>query len=189
VERDRPLYAKYVPTIKLLDAAGWEAVPRAKTNSSSVQVERFGTGAAASPLYFTLLNQGTTTAYVNVSIDVAGLGVYSWTPSTLLRSAGLKKSSANNGQMGSEWATIEILAGGVEVLQVISGAGMLCFFRNIVFPRDFHSFSFCVLAPASAIIAVTPFSGMLEGGYAVDITGSSLGSVWIQPHLSVWIAR
>ena len=40
--RDRPLFKKYIPMIRKLDAAGWEPVPFATVAPLTVRIERYG---------------------------------------------------------------------------------------------------------------------------------------------------
>lgn len=40
--RDRALFLKYVPLVRMLDEAGWEPIPYAKTEPEDVRVERYG---------------------------------------------------------------------------------------------------------------------------------------------------
>ncbi len=42
--RDRHLFKKYVPLIRMLDEAGWEPVPHASVDAGTVRLERYGSG-------------------------------------------------------------------------------------------------------------------------------------------------
>jgi hypothetical protein len=53
--RDRPLFKKYVPMIRKLDEAGWEAVPYATAEPSAIRVERYGQSGKGT-LAFTVHN-------------------------------------------------------------------------------------------------------------------------------------
>jgi cephalosporin-C deacetylase-like acetyl esterase len=56
--RDRALFKKYMPIIKPVAEAGWQAETFAKSDNSQVWVERFGTSKG--PLYLTLRNNAST---------------------------------------------------------------------------------------------------------------------------------
>ncbi len=53
--RDRKLFKKYVPMIRKLDEAGWEAVPYATAEPSAIRIERYGE-AGKGNLAFTVHN-------------------------------------------------------------------------------------------------------------------------------------
>lgn len=42
VERDRPLFVKYIPILKRISAAGWEPIPSIRSSVPQVYVERYG---------------------------------------------------------------------------------------------------------------------------------------------------
>ena len=65
------LYAKYVPILKRMAAAGWEPVPWARTDKPGVSLERFGTQL---PLLFSAHNRESTATEVTVTLDLAALG-------------------------------------------------------------------------------------------------------------------
>ncbi len=72
--RDRALFLKYIPMIKRLDNAGWQPVPYATAQPSTVRLERFGNGGTGD-LAFTLHNTATTATTATLSIDLAALGI------------------------------------------------------------------------------------------------------------------
>jgi hypothetical protein len=79
--RDRPLFARYIPIIRRLNRAGWEPVTYAYTSEpDKVYVERFGRWP---DLYFTLRNPTTLTTNVTVTLQSDGLelpagSLYAW---------------------------------------------------------------------------------------------------------------
>jgi hypothetical protein len=62
-DRDRPLFAKYVPLIKLVAEAGWEPITLARSSDEHVYVERFG------ERHFTVLNDSQEVRRVTVTFD------------------------------------------------------------------------------------------------------------------------
>jgi hypothetical protein len=71
--RDRDLFKKYIPLIKRLSAAGWEALPYAHTSDASVYVERYGNRL------FTLLNDGRQAREITLTIDLRALNLQNGT--------------------------------------------------------------------------------------------------------------
>jgi hypothetical protein len=67
-DRDRPLFKKYIPLIKLVAEAGWRPVTGARTSDPAVYVERFG------DRYLTVFNNGNARkeAVITVSSPVRG---------------------------------------------------------------------------------------------------------------------
>jgi len=65
-DRDRPLFAKYVPLTKLVAEAGWEPITRARSSDEHVYVERFG------ERYFTVLNDSQEERTVTVTFEGPG---------------------------------------------------------------------------------------------------------------------
>jgi hypothetical protein len=63
VERDRPLFRRYVPWIRRLAQAGWQPVTGARSSDASVLLERWGTR------YLTALNLSATERLFTVSAD------------------------------------------------------------------------------------------------------------------------
>lgn len=72
-QRDRPLFVRYVPLIRAINAAGWEPLPFAASGDAAVYLERFGGGGR--PLYFTLRNTSDSDRSVRVTLDRARLGL------------------------------------------------------------------------------------------------------------------
>ncbi|HLK56704.1 MAG TPA: hypothetical protein VKU00_09075 [Chthonomonadaceae bacterium] len=66
--RDRALFRKYIPILKLLSAAGWEPVTYAGSDHPKVYVERFGSRL------FTVMNEENKPADSIVNIDIHALG-------------------------------------------------------------------------------------------------------------------
>jgi len=71
-ERDRDLFARYIPEIIALNQAGWEPVTQATTSNPQVYIERYGSG---SPLYFTLRNMTTSAITTTVWVNLDDLGL------------------------------------------------------------------------------------------------------------------
>ncbi len=69
--RDRPLFKKYVPLIKALNAAGWEPITHARSDNPNVYVERFG--RPDGPLYLTLFNDSHQRQTATISLDTEAL--------------------------------------------------------------------------------------------------------------------
>lgn len=66
-ERDRALFRKYIPIIKLLSAAGWAPITHAVSDNPKIYVERFGTE------YLTLMNDSNETQTTLLKIDKRAL--------------------------------------------------------------------------------------------------------------------
>ncbi len=66
VNRHRPVFAKYVPTIIEVAEAGWQPVTLARTDDPDVWIERFGDGKT---LYLTVFNPSATRKTVTVTLD------------------------------------------------------------------------------------------------------------------------
>ena len=77
--RDRPLFQKYVPIIKKLSAAGWQPLTYARTNDSTVYVERYGTRL------FTLFNDRAAMQEMTLIVDARALHL----PTATLRATNL----------------------------------------------------------------------------------------------------
>ena len=73
IERDRPLFRKYLPLIKRVAEAGWEPVTRATVDNEAVHIERFGPDESGRA-YLTLLNDSgrAQRAGLSVSADTFG---------------------------------------------------------------------------------------------------------------------
>ena len=67
--RDRPLFKKYIPLLKIVSAAGWEPVTYARSANPAVFIERFGTH------FFTLRNDRSTPQTAKITLDAAALGL------------------------------------------------------------------------------------------------------------------
>lgn len=65
--RDRPLFQKYVPLVQTLSAAGWEPITWARSSSSGVWLERYGTS------YLSVLNAGSAPLESAISVDTMRL--------------------------------------------------------------------------------------------------------------------
>ena len=115
------LFAKYASMLKVLDRKGWQPVPFASTNDSLVLVERYGVGGPNTQLYFTVRNTGSVNSYVNVSVDVNKLDVYSWTVTSMLGTSALLGYSQQGS--GVEWMRLRVLPGTTQVVLVSSGPG------------------------------------------------------------------
>jgi len=71
-ERDRPLFQRYIPLIRRLNAAGWQPVTLATLARPDVYIERFGTWP---DLFWTLRNTLATPAEFEVRLEAAALGL------------------------------------------------------------------------------------------------------------------
>jgi hypothetical protein len=79
--RDRPLFRKYIPLIKAIDAAGWQPITLARSDNSQIRLERFGgaeeSGAAGTPLlssaagklYLTIMNSSEQNQSAQITLD------------------------------------------------------------------------------------------------------------------------
>ena len=72
--RDRPLFKKYVPMIRKLDAAGWQPVPLASASPAFIRIERFGSFDRGD-LAFTVHNPELQVRDVTIQLDRAALGL------------------------------------------------------------------------------------------------------------------
>ena len=72
--RDRPLFKKYLPLVKRVAEAGWQAVTDAECDNAQVLVERFGTESAGT-LFFTLFNDTQFRQAGRLRIDSRALGL------------------------------------------------------------------------------------------------------------------
>ena len=73
-ERDRDLWARYMPIIMALDRAGWEPVTYARTGDPGIWVERFG-DTPEEGLHFTVRNASNEERTFTLAIDVGPLGI------------------------------------------------------------------------------------------------------------------
>ena len=72
--RDRHLFKRYIPLVRLVAEAGWEPVTHAVTDKQDVYVERFGPSERGS-VYFTLMNDSAEHRVAVLTIDAAELGL------------------------------------------------------------------------------------------------------------------
>jgi len=71
-ERDRDLFAAYIPKIVTLSQAGWEPITQAATDNPKVYLERYGAGAH---FYLTVRNTDSVGSSVAVRVDLRALGL------------------------------------------------------------------------------------------------------------------
>jgi len=71
--RDRPLFKRWLPVIKSLNAAGWEPVTYARSDNPKIYVERFG--SPGGPLYLTLFNDSREARSARISVDTEALAL------------------------------------------------------------------------------------------------------------------
>ena len=71
-ERDRDLFAAYIPKIVALSQAGWEPITQASTNNEKMYVERYGGG---SHFYLTLRNSSSDDSDIVTQVDLQALGL------------------------------------------------------------------------------------------------------------------
>ena len=118
VARDRPLFRKYVPLIRRINAAGWQPLTGATSNDPVVHLERFGRWPE---LYFTVRNTGDRPANVELRFEAA-LGL----PTRALRavrfiqagSVNLTKASAG---VSSRSVSLALAPQAVELLRLEPG--------------------------------------------------------------------
>jgi hypothetical protein len=72
--RDRPLFKKYLPLVKLIAEAGWEPVTYARCNNGTVCVERFGPGPNGA-VYLTVFNDAQVPQSCSLRVDAKRLGL------------------------------------------------------------------------------------------------------------------
>ena len=77
-ERDRLLFRKYQPLVKMIAAAGWEPLTFARAADAGLQVERFGAmerREVGGSVFFTVLNDSAepVRSALNVEVDKLGL--------------------------------------------------------------------------------------------------------------------
>jgi hypothetical protein len=70
--RDRPLFRRYIPLIRRLNAAGWQPITQASTSDPTVYIERFGDWPQ---LHFTLRNTLEVTVTVGITVEAEALGL------------------------------------------------------------------------------------------------------------------
>jgi hypothetical protein len=68
IERDRPLFKKYVPLIRRTSVAGWQPLTGACCDNPAILLERFGPDARG-VMYLALLNDGPTDQEGGVTLD------------------------------------------------------------------------------------------------------------------------
>ena len=73
--RDRTLFAKYVPLVRELDLAGWSPVTHATTSHRDLLVERFGGATSSTPPLFTLMNDGAIGRNAVLVVDKKSLAI------------------------------------------------------------------------------------------------------------------
>ena len=72
--RDRHLFKRYIPIIKMVAETGWEPVTHAISDNPEVYIERFGPDSEGN-IYFTLLNDSSETQQAKVIIMAKQLGI------------------------------------------------------------------------------------------------------------------
>ncbi len=112
-QRDRPLFVRYVPLIRAINAAGWEPLTFAASTDAAVFVERFGGGGK--PLYFALRNTSDSDRSVRVTFDRARLGL---SGAITVRSLIAGAPDQALGESDSSFA-ISLPAGDVELVQLL----------------------------------------------------------------------
>ncbi|HVE38606.1 MAG TPA: hypothetical protein VNM14_01880 [Planctomycetota bacterium] len=68
MERDRPLFKKYLPLIRRSSVAGWQPLTGARVDNPAILIERFGPDARG-VIYLSLLNDGPTDQEVRVTLE------------------------------------------------------------------------------------------------------------------------
>jgi len=72
--RDRPLFKKYLPLIKRVAEAGWQAVTYGECDNPNIFIERFGPDRTGT-LFFTLFNDRDTRQRGTLRIDSSSAGL------------------------------------------------------------------------------------------------------------------
>jgi hypothetical protein len=72
--RDRHLFKRYLPFVKMVAEAGWEPMTYAVSDNPNVYIERFGPDAKGN-IYFTLLNDSADTQQTTITIMTEKLGI------------------------------------------------------------------------------------------------------------------
>ena len=109
-DRDRPLFKKYLPLIKLVAEAGWHPVPQAACDNDRVWVERFGPDAEGA-VYFTLFNDTAQPQTGALRADAPALGLSGpLAARELVRGASLEDGAAWRITLGPEEARLIRLA-------------------------------------------------------------------------------
>ncbi len=93
-QRDRGLFKKYIPLIKEMNKAGWEALTQAYTYDKDVYIERFGD--IKKGLYYTIRNVSDTQKYVIITLVRNALGINGdFTVKEILDSGEIKQIKSN----------------------------------------------------------------------------------------------
>jgi hypothetical protein len=113
--RDRPLFRKYVPLLRTINAAGWQPVTYARCADPAIWIERFGS-AADGKIYLTMLNSAAEPKSVAVTLDRHALPLGSAAPkiTDLTRSAAVVLDDTESMRLqlpGDDLAVIEISPG------------------------------------------------------------------------------
>jgi len=77
--RDRHLFKRYIPVIKMVAEAGWEPVTYAISDNTDIHIERFGPDVedvqSQGNIYFTLLNDSSEAQQAKITIMAEKLGI------------------------------------------------------------------------------------------------------------------
>ncbi len=110
-EPHRNTYKKYVPRIKEINAAGWEAMTNANTSDQNIYIERYGDYPA---MYITLRNIGGASSTLMLSIDRDALGI----PAGQLRMESMISSSIETIPAGASSIQLTLGSRDVELYKI-----------------------------------------------------------------------
>jgi hypothetical protein len=112
--RDRPLFKKYLPMIRKLDAAGWEPVPHATASPQTTRIERYGS-AAGKTLAFTVHNPAASQQTVTLKLDREDLKL----PTTF---AAMEWITAKPAHVDGDTVKLAVPANGYAVVEITAGS-------------------------------------------------------------------
>ncbi len=96
--RDRHLFKRYIPIIKMVAEAGWEPVTHAISDNPEVYIERFGPDSEGN-IYFTLLNDSSEARQAKITIMAKQLGIADMNKIQVLLSEENLNVISNEGQI------------------------------------------------------------------------------------------
>lgn len=109
IEHGRPFFKKYIPIIKKIAATGWQPVTYARTNLSSLRIERFGD---SKNLFFTVTNNGAQDLKTEVTFDLNQIGIPG-------KFSALEMVNGKTLKTESNKLFVDIDAGRTQVIQIV----------------------------------------------------------------------
>jgi hypothetical protein len=115
-ERDRPVWQRYMPVVRLVSTAGWEPITSVRC-SPSAETERFG-DFARGPVYLTLRGAGSAAYEGEITVDLPGCGLSNDSAVIAVKDvlSGNTQSATRSGRVLT--TKMSIPAGDVRVLQL-----------------------------------------------------------------------